>query len=68
MLSYASATGDTYRRAATYVDRILKGTKPSELPVLLPTSYVLTINLATARKLGLVVPQTLLAAADEVID
>jgi len=68
LLSYGSASADTYRRAATYVDRILKGAKPSELPVQLPTTYVLVINMVTARKLGLVVPQTLLAAADEVID
>ncbi len=68
LLSYATAAGETYRRAASYVDRILKGEKPGELPVQLPTSFELVINMTTARKLGLVVPQTLLAAADEVID
>jgi len=68
LLSYSTAVADNYRRAASYVDRILKGEKPGELPVQLPTSFELVINMATARKLGLVVPQTLLAAADEVID
>jgi len=59
---------DTFRRAATYVDRILRGAKPTELPVQLPTKYEMAVNLKTAKALGLTVPQTLLVAADEVIE
>jgi putative tryptophan/tyrosine transport system substrate-binding protein len=66
--SYGPNTIDTFRRAATYVDRILKGAKPSELPVQAPTKYELVINLRVAKTLGLEIPPALLATADEVIE
>ncbi len=68
MISYGPDFLDQYRRAAGYVDRILKGEKPADLPVQAPTKYVLAINLKTANALGLTVPDKLLSAADEVIE
>jgi putative ABC transport system substrate-binding protein len=68
LLSYGVESVDVYRRAATYVDRILRGAKPGDLPVQLPTKFEMAVNLKTAKALGLAVPPSIMLRADEVIE
>jgi putative ABC transport system substrate-binding protein len=67
-MSFAADYGDLFRRAAGFVDRILKGANPAAMPMESPRKFNLTLNLKTAEALGLTIPQTILAAADEVIE
>ena len=68
LLSYGIDNADVFYRAASYVDRILRGAKPADLPIQLPIKFEMAVNLKTAKALGLAVPQSILLSADEVID
>ena len=68
LLSFGNNTADMFQRSAAYIDRVLKGAKPADLPVQLPTKFELIINLRTARELGVHVPSMMLSRADEVIE
>jgi putative tryptophan/tyrosine transport system substrate-binding protein len=68
LISYGSDNNDLFRRAAEYVDRVLRGTKPADLPVQAPTKFELAVNVKAAKVLGLTVPQSILLSADEVIE
>jgi putative ABC transport system substrate-binding protein len=68
LLSYGNDLVDNFRRAATYVDRILRGAKPGDLPVQLPVKYEMVVNLKTAKALGLAIPPSIMLRADEVIE